>query len=131
MVSFFFLLLILQHRPESDLDKNSTFNYHVSKIRICSEHAMGYLKGTWESLRGLRVRLDNEVHVQYASLWIITCLHLHAFTLGHQRGVNISQDLFFRHGLQILAEEAQRDAELLQEAMEQRANSEKQGREES
>ncbi|KAJ8580320.1 hypothetical protein M405DRAFT_834491 [Rhizopogon salebrosus TDB-379] len=77
---------------------------------------MGYLKGTWESLRGLRVRLDNEDHVQYASLWIVTCIHLHAFTLGHQKG--------------ILAEEAQRDAEL-QEAMEQRVNLEEQGKEES
>ncbi|KAF9235925.1 hypothetical protein BU15DRAFT_18629, partial [Melanogaster broomeanus] len=60
------------------------YNYYVSKVHIRSEHAIGYLKGTWQSLRGLRVRLDHEAHIQYACLWIITCIHLHSFTLGHQ-----------------------------------------------
>ncbi|KAG1721981.1 uncharacterized protein EDB91DRAFT_1088280 [Suillus paluster] len=98
------------------------------KFVFVQEHAMGYLKGTWESLRGLHVYLDTETHIQYASLWIIPCIHLHAFSLGHQKGVNISQDQFFHRGLQILAEETCQDAEL-QEAIEQRANAEEEGRE--
>ncbi|KIJ15708.1 hypothetical protein PAXINDRAFT_40999, partial [Paxillus involutus ATCC 200175] len=37
-------------RPEKDTEKNTTYNYYVSKVCICSEHAIGYLKGTWQSL---------------------------------------------------------------------------------
>ncbi|KIK90440.1 hypothetical protein PAXRUDRAFT_801751, partial [Paxillus rubicundulus Ve08.2h10] len=59
------------------------------------KHAIGYFKGTWQSLCGLHVRLDREVHTQYACLWIITCIHLHSFTLGHQKGINIQEITFF------------------------------------
>ena len=37
-------------RPDSDMEENTTYNYYVSKICICSEHTIGYLKGTWQSL---------------------------------------------------------------------------------
>jgi len=104
-------LLANKVRPEKDTEENTTYNYYVSKVRIRSEHAIGYLKGTWQSLRGLRVHLDNEDHIHYATLWIITCIHLHTFALGHQMGINISSDCFFQKGLQIMAEEQVRNAE--------------------
>jgi hypothetical protein len=104
-------LLANKVRPEKDTEENTTYNYYVSKVRIRSEHAIGYLKGTWQSLRGLRIRLDNEDHIHYATLWIITCIHLHTFALGHQMGINISSDCFFQKGLQIMAEEQVRNAE--------------------
>jgi hypothetical protein len=69
---------------------------------------MGYLKGTWQSLRGLRVHLDQEDHIQYA------CMHLHSFILGHQQGINISMDSFFHKGQQIINDERARDARLLE-----------------
>ncbi|KIK78549.1 hypothetical protein PAXRUDRAFT_163710 [Paxillus rubicundulus Ve08.2h10] len=97
--------MLPHHRPEKDLEENTTYNYHVSKICICSEHTIGYLKGTWQSLRGLCVRLDKDDHIQYACLWIITCIHLHSFVLGHHKGINISRDTFFRKGLEIMEEE--------------------------
>ncbi|KAF8549256.1 hypothetical protein OG21DRAFT_1556475 [Imleria badia] len=33
--------------PEKDSEENTTYNYHVFKLRIRSEYAIGYLKGTW------------------------------------------------------------------------------------
>ncbi|KIK17976.1 hypothetical protein PISMIDRAFT_30623 [Pisolithus microcarpus 441] len=39
--------------PEKDTEENTTYNYYVSKVCIQSEYAVGYLKGTWQSLRGL------------------------------------------------------------------------------
>ncbi|KAF8836554.1 hypothetical protein BDN67DRAFT_983861 [Paxillus ammoniavirescens] len=33
-------------KPEKDTKDNTVYNYYVSKVRIRSEHAMGYLKGT-------------------------------------------------------------------------------------
>ena len=40
-------------RPEKDSEKNTEFNYYVSKVWIRSEHCVGFLKGCWSSLRGL------------------------------------------------------------------------------
>ncbi|KAF8835213.1 hypothetical protein BDN67DRAFT_992516 [Paxillus ammoniavirescens] len=37
-------------KSEKDTVENTTYNYYISKICIHSEHAMGYLKGTWQSL---------------------------------------------------------------------------------
>jgi protocatechuate 3,4-dioxygenase beta subunit len=73
---------------------------------------MGYLKGTWQSLRGLRVRLDHEDHIQYACIWIIACVHLHSFIIAHQKDINIATDEFFQNGLRIIEEDRRRDDEL-------------------
>ncbi|KAE8239470.1 hypothetical protein A4X13_0g8187 [Tilletia indica] len=35
------------------------YNYHVSNVRVRSEHAFGYLKGRFQSLRGIRMLLRN------------------------------------------------------------------------
>jgi hypothetical protein len=77
----------------------------VSKVRIRSEHCVGFLKGRWPSLRGLRVRINNEKSLQYATLWITTCIHLHMFAMDHENGVFISGDTFLRQGLKIMREE--------------------------
>lgn len=63
-----------------------------------SEHCVGYVKGRWASLRGLRVSIKGERGIQYATLWIITCIHLHAFAMRHERGEDLSRDKFFRRG---------------------------------
>ncbi|KAJ3502372.1 hypothetical protein NLJ89_g8916 [Agrocybe chaxingu] len=65
-------------KPEKLTWDNTTHNYHVSAVRVCSEHCVGYLKGRWSSLRGLRVAINNSAGLQYATLWIIACIHLHA-----------------------------------------------------
>ncbi|KAF7291261.1 DDE Tnp4 domain-containing protein [Mycena indigotica] len=51
-------------KPASLLQDNKTFNFWVSHVRIRSEHAVGYLKGRWQSLRGLRQQIKNAVDHQ-------------------------------------------------------------------
>lgn len=99
------------YRPEKDIPENKTHNYYVSNIRIRSEHCIGFIKGRWSSLRGLRVNINNEDHIKYAVLWIISCIHLHAFATGHETGINTSTDTFYQNGIKIMEKEAQRYAD--------------------
>lgn len=85
--------------------ENTRYNYYVSKVRICSEHCIGFLKGRWSSLRGLRICINNEKSIQYATLWITACIHLHMFAMDHEDGTFISRDRFFRQGLNIMRQE--------------------------
>lgn len=80
-------------------------------MRIQSEHSVGFLKGRWPSLRGLCVAINDEDHIKYATLWIISCILLHAFAIGHETGINISTDVFYHKGIQIREKEAQMYAE--------------------
>jgi hypothetical protein len=86
------------YRPEKNEEGNETFNYHLSKVRIRSEHCVGFLKGRWSSLRGLRVAINGEKGLQYASLWIVACINLHAFAMRHEDGEFTSKDAFFKDG---------------------------------
>jgi RecJ-like exonuclease len=56
------------------------------------------LKGRWSSLRGLRVAINGEKGLQYASLWIVACINLHAFAMKHEDGNFISADTFITDG---------------------------------
>ena len=67
-------------------------------MRIRSEHCVGFLKGRWSSLRGLRVAIDGAKGLQYASLWIVACINLHAFAMKHENGNFISADQFLKDG---------------------------------
>lgn len=68
-------------RPERDLPENHQFNNHVSMVRIRSEHAIGFLKGRFQSLKGLRVRIGNEANHKFAGYWVAACINIHAFAL--------------------------------------------------
>ncbi|CAK5274957.1 unnamed protein product [Mycena citricolor] len=68
-------------KPANRLPENKTFNYWVSHVRIRSEHAVGFLKGRFQSLRGLRQQIKNEKDHLRALEWIRACLVLH--TLIH------------------------------------------------
>ncbi|KAF7366258.1 DDE Tnp4 domain-containing protein [Mycena sanguinolenta] len=61
-------------KPEKDEGRNPEFNYALSGIRIRSEHAVGYLKGRFPSLKGLRLRIDNKDHQLFATLWVVACM---------------------------------------------------------
>ena len=79
-------------RPEKETEENTEYNYYLSKVCIHSEHCMGFLKGHWPSLWGLRVKIHNEEGVHYAALWIIAYIHLHAFALDHEDDEFITKD---------------------------------------
>ena len=50
---------------------------HFSKVRVKSEHAMGYLKGRFSSLRGLRQQISDVTDHMRALAWVKTCIIIH------------------------------------------------------
>jgi hypothetical protein len=70
-------------------------------------NSIGFLKGCWLSLRGLHTRVTNERGLHYATLWITTCILLHAFAIDHEDSVFTTQAQFLRKGLKILKQEQQ------------------------
>ncbi|KDQ50998.1 hypothetical protein JAAARDRAFT_104390, partial [Jaapia argillacea MUCL 33604] len=68
-------------KPEHDLPENEEFNKHVSMVCIWSEHAIGYLKGRFHSLKSLCINIKDEVLHQFATYWVVACIALHNFAL--------------------------------------------------
>ncbi|KIO27437.1 hypothetical protein M407DRAFT_38880, partial [Tulasnella calospora MUT 4182] len=64
-------------RPAADDPLNRQFDTAVSRIRIRSEHCMGAIKGRFQSLRGLRIRINRKRNHVDACNWIRMCLILH------------------------------------------------------
>jgi DDE superfamily endonuclease len=93
------------YRPEKDTPDNTHFNYWVSRVCVKSEHCIGYIKGHFCSLRGLRIQINQPHHLKIASLWITACIAVHCFAMTHEAGQDISADEFFCEGLHIVAEE--------------------------
>jgi hypothetical protein len=78
--------------PERNQEENEVFNKHVSKLRIRSEHAIGYLKGRFQSLKGLRVTINtSDAHI-IAMYWVAACIGIHSFALKHEIQKNREQD---------------------------------------
>lgn len=66
-------------------------------------------------MRGLRVRIDNEKSLQFAVLWVTTCIHLHAFAIQHEGGKFESSDKFYQDGIKIMRKERRAYQEWLEE----------------
>jgi hypothetical protein len=79
-------------KPERDLPDNEVFNNHVSMVRIRSEHAIGFLKGRFPSLKHLRIDISNEKSHKFATYWISSCIGLHAFAMQCEDGENPDRD---------------------------------------
>ncbi|KAI0340724.1 hypothetical protein BDW22DRAFT_1333982, partial [Trametopsis cervina] len=60
---------------------NEVFNNHVSMVRIRSEHAIGFLKGWFQLMKGLRVLIRDEASHKFATYWVAACINLHAFAI--------------------------------------------------
>lgn len=71
--------------PANLLKKNRTFNYHLSRIRIQLEHAVGYLKEKFQSLKKLRIQITNPQNLAYTILSINYCIILYAFCINHKQ----------------------------------------------
>ena len=52
--------MIPYQRPASQQPENKNFNYHLSKIKIKSEHAIKYLKSQFQSLKKLRLNIHTK-----------------------------------------------------------------------
>jgi hypothetical protein len=53
------------------------FNYWLSVLRVRAEHAIGLLKGRFQSLRELRIQIGSKQKHRWAILWIRCCIILH------------------------------------------------------
>lgn len=69
-------------KPERDLPKNEVFNNHLSHICIQSKHAIGYLKGWFQSLKELHVQITNQKSHKFATYWVACCIRVHSFTMA-------------------------------------------------
>jgi hypothetical protein len=66
---------------ERDLPENDAFNTQVSKLHIWSEHAIGFLKGHFHSLKNLCINIcDKNSHI-LATYWAAACIGLHSFVM--------------------------------------------------
>lgn len=66
--------------------ENRRFNYHLSRIRVRSEHVVGFLKGRFASLLELRIQIrDAESHIAALS-WIRVCIILHILIFWIENG---------------------------------------------
>lgn len=81
-------LMTPYQEPTSSSDDNREFNLALSRIRIRSDQAIGYLKGRFPSLKELRVRITSPKDVTYASCWIQACITLHAFSIDTELEAN-------------------------------------------
>jgi hypothetical protein len=56
------------------------------KVRVKSEHAVGYIKGRFCSLRGLRQQIDDAMDHERALAWVKTCIVIHALVSKIEHG---------------------------------------------
>lgn len=97
-------------KPDSDLPDNEIFNNHVSMIRIRSEHAIGFLKGRFQSLKGLRILIKDEASHKFATYWVVAAIGIHSFAMKcemDERGVEDSDDPFIAEGASVSSDSDQ------------------------
>lgn len=68
-------------KPEQDLEDNEVFNNHLSMVRIRSEHAIGFLKGRFHSLKNLPVSINSKTGHMIVTYWVVACIGLHSFAM--------------------------------------------------
>ncbi|KAF8233325.1 hypothetical protein L208DRAFT_1037192, partial [Tricholoma matsutake] len=74
-------IVLLYKKPEHDLPDNEEFNKQVSRARIRSEHAIGFLKGRFHSLKNLHLNIsDKRTHI-LATYWVAACIGVHSFKM--------------------------------------------------
>lgn len=57
----------------------------MSRLRIRSEHAIGFLKGRFPSLKGLRLQINHADMHRIATYWIAACIAVHMFAFQVER----------------------------------------------
>ena len=67
--------------PECKEPNNEVFNNHISMVHIQSEHAIGFLRGRFQSLKGLRVRIYDARSHKFATYWVLTSVGIHSFVM--------------------------------------------------
>ncbi|KAG2067111.1 hypothetical protein BDR04DRAFT_1159533 [Suillus decipiens] len=81
--------------PAGNLTRDQkTFNYHLSKVHVCSEHFFGSLKGRFQSLQELQFSVQDKKDLDYSNMWICSCLILHNFIveIKEHLGIDMVED---------------------------------------
>jgi len=56
----------------------------VSILCIQSEHAIGFLKGHFQSLKGLCIHIKDEKTHIIATYWVAACIGIHSFAIQNE-----------------------------------------------
>jgi hypothetical protein len=68
------------------------------QIRVKSEHTIGYLKGRFQSLRGLQQQIKNSRDHEMALAWVRACLILHNIIINIEHAID-ENDRFYQEML--------------------------------
>lgn len=87
----------------------------LSRVRICSEHAIGFLKGQFSSLKDLRVHIVSEKSHKFATYWGLACIAIHNYAMtceekerhaqGNYNEDYVMNDPFLQDGLEPIKDE--------------------------
>jgi hypothetical protein len=61
-------------------------------VRIRSEHAIGFLKGRFHSLKSLRVNINDARSHKFATYWVAACIGLHSFAMQCEEEENANEE---------------------------------------
>ncbi|EGO04427.1 hypothetical protein SERLA73DRAFT_68108 [Serpula lacrymans var. lacrymans S7.3] len=82
------------------------FNYHLSKISVCTEHTFAALREHFQSLKNLRINNNDTNEHRFAMAWIKCCLILHNMIIDieEKRGENTA-NWALEEGLEEISDE--------------------------
>ncbi|KIK14408.1 hypothetical protein PISMIDRAFT_117064 [Pisolithus microcarpus 441] len=70
-----------------NLSRNqSIYNRYLSKVHVWIEHAFAVLKGHFQSLQELRLKIRNKEDLYIAIYWVECCLVLHNMIICFEEG---------------------------------------------
>lgn len=72
-------------------------------VQICSEHAIGFLKGQFQLLKGLHINIKDADTHKFATYWIVSCIGIHSFAMDCEEedasNSHASDNSFIQQGL--------------------------------
>ncbi|GAU89796.1 hypothetical protein RvY_02306 [Ramazzottius varieornatus] len=71
-------------KPLANSHENTALNTAHSQARVIVEQTIGMLKGRFQSLKALRLRIKNKKDHEFAVYWIRTCCMLHNMLLDDE-----------------------------------------------
>lgn len=80
-----YIVAVSKKPRNGELSKEDiTFNNQIARLRVRIEHAFGILKERFQSLKELRIFIQSENDLIYASSWIRACVVLNLFLMDQQ-----------------------------------------------
>ena len=71
--------MIFYKKSLNEVRENRIFNLNLSKIRIKSEHVIGYFKSRFQFLKKFRIQIHESKDVLYVMIWVNAYIVLHFF----------------------------------------------------